>query len=79
MKSMELATEEFVKAATWLDDDDQAAVTALRHAATELDEKFTASLLAQWRGIYNELRYRKVEEPVQTKDEADEFLEELDI
>ena len=79
MKSMTEATEAFINGADWLTEHDQAAVTALRHAARELDDRFTASLLAQWRAIYNELRDREVAELPAATTEADEFLEELGI
>ena len=74
MESMTQATEAFVKTLNSLTPGDQAAVTALRHAARELDDRFTASLLAQWRAIYNELRDREVAELPAATTEADEFL-----
>jgi hypothetical protein len=77
MESMTEATEAFVKGADWLTPDDQAAVTAMRHAAAGLDDRFTASLLAQWRGLYNDLRSRKVQEPTEALDEQDQFLQRL--
>lgn len=79
MESMESATEAFVKAADWLGDDDQAVVTALRHTARELDDRFTASLMAQWRGLMNDLRSRKQEEPAVAIDGDEQALRDLGL
>jgi hypothetical protein len=80
MESMTAATDAFVKAADYLTESDQAAVTALRQAAAALDEKMNASLLANWYKIYSDLSAKGVqEEQHEEKDEQEQFLEGLGI
>lgn len=79
MKSMEEATEEFIREADYLTPADQAAVTALRNIAVSLDEKMNAALVGNWYKIYSDLKEREVQEPVEDKDEQEQLLEELGL
>lgn len=78
---MQEATEAFVKAADWLTEADQAALTALQQMAAALDEpkKFTSSLMAQWYRVYHDLRSKQPAAGPVEKDEQEVFMTELGI
>lgn len=61
----------------WMTDSETPFVTALFKAAEVLDNRTTASLLAEFTRTLKELDARKPQATVETKDEFDKLVEEF--
>lgn len=72
--SYKTSVRRFINEATWLEESDIPAITALKSAAEMLDKETTPPMLGQFRLLYNSLLKKKPESG-EPDDDLDDMLD----